>query len=734
MSRLLPTLKLVLGVLLLSPGCSGPGTPSANDPSSAAPQGPIRQPPLAAPRDLTLPEISKSRLKNGLRIWVLPDHSLPLVSVNLHLEAGVLDAPLDRMGLATFTAMMLRQGVEGMDADTLSETVDMAGASLSANAHGERTIISCWARKEHTELCLKLVAQLATKPTFPGDEMKEVRDKLLGQVKQLRDDPGSMAAMHFGNQLYGDNHPEGAAMSAATLARITRADLLAFHKKLFVPGAALLGVSGDMDPATAKTLAGKYFGPWIKGDRPPRKIPPVADPPPGLRVLLVDKPDLTQASFTLGHAGLPRVHKDREVVEVLNHVLGGGGFSSRLMKKVRSEGGKTYGVSSSFSMYHSFGDFTVSSFTRTAELIATMELVRQELAGIQTRPPTAQESAAARGKLAGGYPLRMQTASTLLHYLISSELDGLGEARVTGYPSRIHGITLAQLKEAAAAHLRPGNLLAVVVGKAAELAPALDKAKIRFTQVSYLDPISAAERATRAAEQAKPRVTAEELKAARKLLATLLRKAGGRKRLAGIRTLRLEGEAKLGPVSGAYVALALPPDHLRMELRFQGMTMVQVLAGNKGFAAMGPRRQNLPPDRLKQVRQAMFSLPALLPLRALDKDVQARQVNHPRLGLKKGQVAVEIFPPGLASQILVFSGGRLLQIRRLGDDLAEQVTELSEHRKVSGVLIPHQSTTSHAKGGAQSVTLKRVLINSKVTPEMITGESAGASKTVGGGG
>ena len=726
MTRVSMAVALLFSLLL--PACSGPGTPPVVDPTAAASAGPIVQPALTAPKNLTLPSIDKSKLQNGLRVWTLPDHSLPLVSVNLHLEAGRFDAPLDRMGLATFTAMMLRQGVEGMDADTLSETVDMAGASLSASAHGERTIISCWARKSFTELCLKLVAKLAVQPTFPADEMKEVRDKLMGSVKQVRDDPGSLAAMHFRNQLYGDNHPEGVPMSAASLARITRDDLLAFHRKLFVPGAALLGISGDVEPATARALAQKYLGPWAKGDRPPRQIPPVKDPPPGLRVILVDKPDLTQASFTLGHAGLPRVHEDRDTVNVLNHVLGAGGFSSRLMKKVRSEGGKTYGVSSSFSMYNSHGDFTVSSFTRTAELIATMELVREELAGIQSRPPTAQESVAARGKLAGGYPLRMQTASSLLHYLISSELDGLGEARVTGYPGRIFGITEAQLKDAAARHLRPGNLLAAVVGKAAELAPALQKAKIPFTRVNYLEPVSEAERAAAKAAQSKPKISDKELKQARTLLAGLLRKAGGRKRLAGVRTLRMEGEAKLGPMTGAYLALVLPPDHLRMEVRISGMTMVQVLAGDKGFAAMGPRRQDLPADRLKQLRQAMFSLPALLPLKALGKDVLARQVKHPRLGLKKGQVAVEIFPPGVGSQILVFSGGKLQQIRRLGDDLAEQVTELSDHRRVKGVLMPHRSSVLNAKGGEQVVSIKKVVFNPPLTPAMITATGASASK------
>ena len=479
-------------------------------------------------------------------------------------------------------------------------------------------------------------------------------------------------------------------------------------------------MSGDLEPAAAAALARKYFGPWAPGERPPRLVPPVKDPPEGLRVLLVDKPDLTQASFTLGHAGIPLGHKDRDAVRVLNHVLGAGGFSSRLMKKVRSEGGKTYGVRSSFSMYRSHGDFSVTSFTRTAELIATLDLVRGELSGIQTTPPTEAESAAARGKMAGGYPLSMQTTSALLHRLISAELNGLGQAYVTDYPTRIFGITPAQLKDAAARHLRPGSLVAAVVGKAEALAPALEKARIPFHRVNYLDPVSAAERRAASKIEARPKVSAEENRAARKLLSRWLRAAGGRKRLSKVRTLRLEGKVTLGPVSGSFMALIMPPTHLRMELHLQGMTMVQAMAGDKGFATLGPRRQALTPDRLADLRRALYVQPALLPLNALDEGVTARRVE--RSGLKKGQVAVEIFPPRLGSFVLVFDPrrGQLHQVRRQGPGNEEQVTELADHRRVKGVLIPHRTSTFHPKGGLQVVALTSVELNPVITPEMIT--------------
>ena len=184
----------------------------------------------------------------------------------------------------------------------------------------------------------------------------------------------------------------------------------------------------------------------------------------------------------------------------------------------------------------------------------------------------------------------------------------------------------------------------------------------------------------------------------------------------------------IGPMAGGFVALVMPPDHLRMELHLQGMVMVQAMAGDQGFATLGPRRQVLPPDRLGDLRRALYAQPALLPINALKEGVVARRVELS--GLKKGQAAVEIFPPGLGSFVLVFEPrrGRLLQVRRKGSDLDERVTELADHKRVKGVLIPHRSSTRHPKGGMQVVSLTRVEVNPKITPAMITGVKKSGAK------
>ncbi len=712
--------RTVLLAACLSLLAACPSTPKPPQTPANLDTGPIKPPALKAPAAIKLPEIVRSKLNNGLSVWVLPERALPLVNVKLQLRAGGYDDPLDRVGLASFTARMLRQGVKGLDADAISEAVDMAGASLSAWAGGERITISCTARREHVALCLRLVGQMTTSPTFPEAEMREVRDRLLGQVKQARDDPSTLAALHFDNMLFGDGHPDGVPLSVASVNAIGRADLVGFHQRFFVPDGAILGVSGDVDAAAVAKLATSHLGEWAARKRPPARTLKVKDPGPGLRVLLVDKPDLTQAFFTLGHAGIPRTHADRDAAQLLNHTLGGGGFSSRLMKKIRSEGGKTYGIRSAFGMYSSHGDFYVKSFTRTAELTGMLATVKAELERLINEPPSAQEVLAAKGKLAGGYPLRLQTPAALLSALMWAEQTGLGQDHVTAYPVRMYGVTEQTIRAAAKRLVRPGQLLAAVVGKADELAPLLEAAKIPFERVGYLEPISAARRKQKA--QAVPISPAEQARA-KKLLARALKAAGGKRRLARIKTLRMEGEAAIGPIQGAYVGLVKLPDMMRLSLRFRGMEMAQVLAGDQSHMRAGDRTQPLPPAGRRQLRQSLFLLSTLLPLNALSEGVRSRPVDPAKLKLEAGLVAVQVLPPDLDPATLVINGktGRLVQVRSQQPDGSEVVMSLEDHRKVGGVMVPHKMTSRGARGGPQVVKLKKVQLNPKVTVEMITG-------------
>ena len=680
----------------------------------------IAPPTVKAAGALALPALKRFTLKNGMHVMLLRDASLPLVSIQLKVRVGTIDDPADRVGLADYTAAMLRQGVKGKRADDISREVDMAGASLGAGAGYELTTMSCSARARATDLCLGMVSDLAQRPTFPKKEMSQIRDQLLGAVKSSRDDPGSLAKQHFYNMLYGDDHPGGRPMTAKSVRAVSQDDLVKFHGRHFVPSVAVLGVSGDIDPARLEKMVRKQFRAWKKRPAPLRNVLKVKDPAPGFRVLLVDKPDLTQSFFTLGHAGVHRDHPRRDAVVTMNYTLGGGGFSSRLMKVVRSEGGKTYGIRSSFDMSDHDGNFTVSSFTRNAEIVATLDLVRKELARFIAAPPTAAELLAAKGKIAGGFAIRFQTSASLVASLVTIKLRGQPVTRLTEFPRRVFALSGEVVAGAARAHLRPGRLVAVVVGKAKVVAPLLQAAKIPFSQVNYLDPVSARER-KELAEKPAVQISAAQLKAARKVLTRALRAAGGKKRLAAIKTLRLGGTFSMGPVKGGTESLFLLPDHFRVEIKVGPMVSSQVLAGDKGFVRLGTKQRAYSPAQVRDGRMMIWQQPILVTLNALEQGVQARLSTNKELTGDKKTVAVEVFAKGLHPTTLIYHrrSYKLLKIA-VSNKGQLQITVLDKHKKFSGIMVPRKMSVQGPSGRGTSMEINSVVFNPKITAADIT--------------
>jgi zinc protease len=685
----------------------------------------FKPPQIQPAQPLSLPTLKRIQLPSGLNVLLVPDRQLPLVDVQLLLKTGSIAEPPDKVGLAEFTAGMLRQGTRRMSADQISATVDAAGAAIGAGSGYELTSVSCRARTRDLDLCLRMVADLVARPTFPAKEMAEIRDRLLSDVKQTRDDPESLANLHLDNMLYGDDHPAGRPMTEASVKAITRKDLVRFHRAHFRPDTAILGVSGDIDPAATERTIRKVWGAWRAATpRRPVTVTPVSDPPAGIRVLLVDKPDLSQSFLALGHAGIRRTHPDRDVVAAMNYVLGGGGFSSRLMEVVRAKGGKTYGVSSHFFRSEVDGAFVVETFTRNAQLVDTLALVRAELARITTEPPTADELRAAKGKLAGGFPIQLKTAAALTVRLMQAQIWGLPDSEVVEYGVRIDRLTREQVARVAREQVRPGHLVAAVVGKAAEVAPLLRRAKIPFEQISYLDPISARQRrALREQEQVK--ISPAEQQRARRVLARALRVAGGKARLAAIRSLRLEGTATVSSkgqtLKGNYTVQILLPDQMRLALALGPAGMVQVLAGNRAFLQVGPRRKDLPADVVSRWHAVLWREPPLVLLNAIDPAVRCRIAREKALAAKPQLVAVDLFPKGLPPAVLVFerASGHLVQIRHRDRTRQVRVSHLSDHRKVQGVLFPHR-VTAMTDGRTQAVTYTRVEVNPKLDRAAIT--------------
>jgi zinc protease len=405
--------------------------------------------------------------KSGMAVLFLERHSLPTVHLQLLVKAGGTLDPDGREGTANLAAALLDEGTTGRTSKQIAEAIDFIGASLSAGASPESTTISLNVLKKDLDTGMTLVGDVLLHPSFPQQELDRVRQQIIGGLIAEEDEPDAVAGKAWQELVYGAHpyhHPtEGYRDS---LPKITRDDLIEFHRRYYQPRQAILTVVGDLKRAEVERLIARYLGEWKNGPgTPPEPVPPPAAIPPETK--LIDK-ELTQATILMGHLGIPRNHPDFYAVSVMNYILGGGGFSSRLMTEIRDNQGLAYGIYSAFRPMKSGGSFSISLQTKNTTANQAIAEIHKVLTRFQAAGATADELEEAKAYLVGSFPLRLDTNAKLVGLLSSVEFYDLGLDYFDDYPRKIGAVTLEDVQRAAARHLHPDQMVLVVVSKQAE--------------------------------------------------------------------------------------------------------------------------------------------------------------------------------------------------------------------------------------------------------------------------
>ena len=407
----------------------------------------------------------------GMTVLVLEQHWLPIVQVHALIKAGAAQDPPEKAGLANLVASLLDEGTTTRTAKQLAEQIEFVGGTLTTKADEDFTTASALVLKKDTELGFELLADILLHPTFPEQEVKRVRSQILGEMQSEKDDPGLVATKAF-HQLVFDGHPYRWPVNGTeeSVPKITYADIQNFFSHEYLPNQTILAIVGDISVEQARALVAKQFGSWKRGTSPPRTVAkPAQIEKPVVR--LIEK-DLTQATIVLGHLGISRTNPDFYAVSVMNHILGAGGFSSRLMDSIRDRQGLVYGVGSHFETNLMPGAFMVNLQTRNETANQAISGVLTELKNIRETPVTDQELADAKAYLIGSFPLRLDTTAKLAQVLTLVELYGLGLDYFSQYPRLIEKVTKEDVLRVAKQYLHPNRYALVVVG-------ALAKAKVQ---------------------------------------------------------------------------------------------------------------------------------------------------------------------------------------------------------------------------------------------------------------
>src|SRR3989454_6089183 len=281
-------------------------------------------PALPPPPALKLPAVQTAALANGLELAVVEMHKVPVVDVQLVLDAGAARDPVDLPGLATFTATMLQQGAGRRGALEIADEAAFLGAQLNTAASYDAATVSLHVPKRRLEPALDLLADVVLRPTFADSEVVRQRELRRAQIVQLADNPVAIAGIAFPAIVYGRSHPYGRPLNGteASTASLNRDRVAAFYGAAYRPNVARILVTGDVTRAEARRLLTARFGGWERG--PPAAPPEAAAPPPAARpVYLVDKPGAAQSGVRIGHVGVARATPDYFALQVLNTILGG---------------------------------------------------------------------------------------------------------------------------------------------------------------------------------------------------------------------------------------------------------------------------------------------------------------------------------------------------------------------------------------------------------------------------
>ncbi len=560
----------------------------------------VQPPAPTAPRAYAFPQAAQKTLANGLRVYVVEDHRLPLVSASLEILAGGVNVAPAKTGLAGVTASLLRQGTTTRDAQTIARLVDGAGGSLDASAGDDVATISMSFTKSKSALGFELMSDITRNPAFAQTEMDRLVKNSLSGLAVSYADAETLAPLTAARAILG-THPYAYPDDGTpeTLRALKRDDVLAFYRKYYTPARSWIAIAGDVTPDEAFAIAEKYFGAWsgVAGS----DIQPAAPPAPQKQVLVIDMPEAVQTQIVVGQLGVARNHADYMALSIANQIFGGS-FNSRLNMKLRANEGLTYGASSGFSSKRFSGMFQASTFTRTEKTADAIRMLVELLKEYRQNPVTDAEFNEAKAYLMGNFGLSTETAGAVAGRVLNAAIFGLGDDYYPKYRERLQTLTRQQVADAATRFFQPDKLSIIAVGNAKEFAKQLEAfgptRVIKSTEIDFVAPDLL---------KAKPKLSASPAGAvkARALVNKAVTAMGGLEKLQAVKDVTTAGKLKLTMPQGSFDADAeetvLYPDRYKMVMKLPMGVITQAYDGGTAWMAQGAQSQALPEKFAKEM-------------------------------------------------------------------------------------------------------------------------------------
>lgn len=429
---------------------------------------------FAAPPEVQLPEYERYELENGMIVYLIEDHDLPLVEGKALIHTGSRYEPAELVGLAQLVGTVMRSGgTQSHPAEELNTILEQKAAGIETQIDTTSADASFSSLTEDLATVFKLFAEVMREPAFAPEQIVLAQRQQEGAIARRNDDPGDIARREFNKLIYGEDSPYARTVEYSTLNNISREDIISFYQKYIRPDSTILGIVGDFEPTAMKALIEENFADWQAPSTPPELAVPTATQKYESGIFTVTRPDLTQSNILLGHLGGTLKNPDYPQLSVLNGVMNG--FGGRLFNEIRSRQGLAYSVYGVWNPRYDYqGTFFAGGQTRTEATVPFVQSILTEIEDIRTTPITELELANAKESILNSFVFNFQSPSQTLSRLMRYEYYDYPKDFIFQYQEGVKATTVEDVRRVAQKYLKPEKLVTLIVGNTQEISSALN--------------------------------------------------------------------------------------------------------------------------------------------------------------------------------------------------------------------------------------------------------------------
>lgn len=417
------------------------------------------------PLNFVPPKVDRVVLENGMILYLLEDHDLPIFNITARIRTGSIYESPEKAGLASLTGYVLRSGgTLSMPADKMNEALEYMAASVETSIERESGSTSLSILKRDIDNGLKIFADVLMNPVFPDDKIRMRKDEVLESIRRENDNPQQIAGREFRRIMYDSRHPYSRKVDGTpeTIEKITRDDMVAFHKKYFHPNNIIMGISGDFSKDEIIRKLNTVFAGWKKEEIQFPEIPKVERRYE--KSVNYAYKDVNQANVMVGHLGINRKSPDYFPVKLMNFILGGGSFTARITSRIRSDEGLAYSAYSDFQTSRDIGMFFVSLQTKLESTNRAIFITLEEIDKMRKAPVEKDELAMAKETFMNQFVFRFTTSASIVAQKVDIEYEELPLNYLETYLDNVQTVTQEDIQRVAKKYLRPEDVKILVIG------------------------------------------------------------------------------------------------------------------------------------------------------------------------------------------------------------------------------------------------------------------------------